>query len=196
MRKNYINQIPMPACVVDKDGIVLRANPLIKEVFVYEDIAGAKIFTLTGLKRETLMHANEEEIILERNNRLFKIRTNANIKEDDDIIVFFDEATAREAFRTKLEDERAAIVYIYIDNYDDLIASSGEERRTLPTQIDNIIISPRIMGSATGLHPALVLVAITVGSSVSGIAGMLFSVPALLVLRSIARNWPVPCENV
>ena len=139
MRKNYINQIPMPACVVDKDGIVLRANPLIKEVFVYEDIAGAKIFTLTGLKRETLMHANEEEIILERNNRLFKIRTNANIKEDDDIIVFFDEATAREAFRTKLEDERAAIVYIYIDNYDDLIASSGEERRTLPTQIDNII---------------------------------------------------------
>ena len=139
MRKNYINQIPMPACVVDKDGIVIRANPLIKEVFVYEDIAGSKIFTLTGLKRERLIHANEEEIIIERNNRLFKIRTNAHIKEGDDIIVFFDEATAREAFRSKLEEERAAIVYIYIDNYDELIASSGEERRSLPSQIDSLI---------------------------------------------------------
>ena len=85
-----------------------------------------------------------------------------------------------------------------------LMALSGGLTRALLTvtalvlvqQIDNIIISPRVMGSATGLHPALVLVAITVGSSVSGIAGMLFSVPALLVLRSIARNWPVPCENV
>ncbi len=66
----------------------------------------------------------------------------------------------------------------------------------LVQQIDSMVISPRVMGTATGLHPALVLAAITVGGSLSGVAGMLFSVPALLVVRSIARNWPVPCENI
>ena len=85
-----------------------------------------------------------------------------------------------------------------------LTALSGGPRSALLTlvalvlvqQIDNMIVSPRVTGSATGLHPALVLAAITVGGSLSGVAGMLFSVPALLIFRSIARNWPVYCKNV
>lgn len=140
MRKNYINQIPLPTCVVNREGFVVRANPLIKEVFVYGDIAGSNFFTLTGVKMDQLLHANEEEIIIDRNDRLFKIRTNENIKPSDDIVVFFDEATAREGYRTKLEEERAVIVYIVIDNYDDLVANSGDDnRRVLPAQIDGIV---------------------------------------------------------
>jgi len=85
-----------------------------------------------------------------------------------------------------------------------LMALPGGGRAVLMTvvalvlvqQADNMIVSPRVMGAATGLHPALVLAAITVGSSLSGVAGMLFSVPALLVVRSVARNWPVPCKNI
>ncbi|MBR3502705.1 MAG: AI-2E family transporter [Clostridia bacterium] len=85
-----------------------------------------------------------------------------------------------------------------------LMALPGGPRMTLTTvaalalvqQADNAIISPRVMSAATGLHPALVLAAITVGGSLSGVAGMLFSVPALLALRSLARNWPVPCKNI
>ena len=59
----------MPACTVDKDGIITGANPLIKNVFVYEDIVGYNLFTLTGFRREQLMHADEEEMILERNDK-------------------------------------------------------------------------------------------------------------------------------
>ncbi len=85
-----------------------------------------------------------------------------------------------------------------------LMALPGGARTVLMTvvalalvqQADNIIISPRVMSAATGLHPALVLAAIAVGGSLSGVAGMLFSVPALLIVRCIARNWPVPCKNI
>ena len=85
-----------------------------------------------------------------------------------------------------------------------LMALTGGVKTTLLTvtalalvqQIDNMIGSPRVTGAVTGRHPALVLAAITVGGSLSGVAGMLFSVPTLLAVRSIARNWPVPCENV
>lgn len=140
MKKNYIDQIPIPACVVGEDGTVKRANYLMKNVFVYEDIVGAKFFTLTGLRREALMRANQEEMIIERNERLFKIRTNEKPKENEEIAVFFDEATARESFRAKLESERAVIIYINIDNYDELIGSSSDNsRRAIPSQIDGIL---------------------------------------------------------
>lgn len=58
-------------------------------------------------------------------------------------------------------------------------------------QIDNLIISPRIMGSMTGLHPALVLLAITLGSSMMGIAGMLLAIPVALAIRAVSRIWAV-----
>ena len=42
----------------------------------------------------------------------------------------------------------------------------------------------------------LVLIAITVGGSLAGVAGMLFSVPVVLIFRSIARNWPIRYESI
>ena len=140
MRKNYIKQLPFPVCVVGTDGNIASANSFIKNVFVYEDIVGSNFFALTGVKRESLMTANTEEIIIERNKRLFKLWTNENPKENDDIIVFFDETTARESFRTRLEADKAVIIYINIDNYDDMVASTSEDsRRVIPAQIDGIV---------------------------------------------------------
>ena len=136
----YIRTLPIPACAVDPDGIISGANPLMKNVFVYDDIVGTKFFTLTGYKRDQLMNANKEEMVLDRNGKLFKLWVNEDAKEDEDIVVFFDEATARESFKNKLESERAAIVYINIDNYDELIASSPEDlRRLIPAQIDGLL---------------------------------------------------------
>lgn len=63
-------------------------------------------------------------------------------------------------------------------------------------QIDALILSPRLLGTACALHPALVLLAISAGGSLAGVTGMLFSVPILLIFRSIARNWPVHCESI
>lgn len=54
-------------------------------------------------------------------------------------------------------------------------------------QIDNLLISPRIMGNVTGLHPAVVLVAITLGGSLGGLPGMLFAIPCVLVVRALLR---------
>lgn len=140
MDNQYIRMLPMPACTVDPDGIISGANPLMKNVFVYDDIVGFNFFTMTGFKREQLMHANEEEMILERNGKVFKLWVNEEAKEDEDIVVFFDEATARESFKNKLESDRAAIVYINIDNYDELIASAPEDlRRLIPAQIDSLL---------------------------------------------------------
>lgn len=56
-------------------------------------------------------------------------------------------------------------------------------------QLDGLVISPRIMGGVMGVHPASVLLAIAVGSSIGGVAGMLFALPILLIAKTCLRVW-------
>lgn len=140
MNTDYIMSMPVPVCVVGTDGTVVRANQLMKNVILYEDIVGAKFFTLTGIKRDALINANVDELILEKNDRTFRLRVNDGAQLEDEIVVFFDDRTIREGFRAKLESERATIVFINIDNYDELLASVPEEyKRVIPSQIDSIV---------------------------------------------------------
>lgn len=140
MDKNFIESIPIPVCVVDTEGCIKAANHRVQKAFPYEEITGLKFFTLTGVKREQLFEANSEEIIIDRNNRSFKLWINEDAEPDKDVIVFFDEVSGREAFRSRLEKERAAILHINIDNYEELIASAPEDyRRVIPSQIDGIL---------------------------------------------------------
>ena len=80
----YIRTLPVPACAVDPDGIISGANPLIKNVFVYDDIVGKNFFTMTGFKRDQLMQANSEEMILERNGKVFKLWINEDAEDDEE----------------------------------------------------------------------------------------------------------------
>lgn len=140
MDYQFIETLPIPVCVVDAEGNVKAANHRMKDVFPYEDISGYKFFALTGVKRDQLLDANAEEITVDRNDKVFKLWVNDNLSAEDDVIVFFDEATKREIFRSRLEKERAAIVHINIDNYEELIASAPEDyRRVIPSQIDGIL---------------------------------------------------------
>ena len=55
-------------------------------------------------------------------------------------------------------------------------------------QIDGNIIGPKIIGDSTGLSPIWVLFAITIGSWVGGVFGMLFGVPVMAVIGHIAEE--------
>lgn len=56
-------------------------------------------------------------------------------------------------------------------------------------QLDGFLIGPRVMSGMMGLSPVSVLLAITVGSSVSGVSGMFFAIPVLLIVRICLRVW-------
>ncbi|MBD7996678.1 AI-2E family transporter [Arthrobacter sp. Sa2CUA1] len=57
----------------------------------------------------------------------------------------------------------------------------------LVQQIESHILQPLIMGRAVALHPLAVILAVTGGTLVAGIAGALFSVPLLAILNSMVR---------
>ena len=56
-------------------------------------------------------------------------------------------------------------------------------------QIDGNFICPKILGQIVGLSSFWVMVAIVVGGSVFGIAGMVISVPSFAVIYSLARSY-------
>lgn len=55
-------------------------------------------------------------------------------------------------------------------------------------QIEGNLIYPRVVGSSVGLPGIWVLSAVTVGGAISGIAGMLFSVPIASILYALLRT--------
>ena len=57
----------------------------------------------------------------------------------------------------------------------------------LVQQLDGSVISPRVMGSLTGISPAVVLLAIFLGGQAAGVAGMLFALPLVMAARTCVR---------
>jgi predicted PurR-regulated permease PerM len=49
--------------------------------------------------------------------------------------------------------------------------------------LENNLIVPRVMGSATGLKPVVVILAVFIGFTLFGIIGAIFAVPTVVVLR-------------
>ena len=74
-------------------------------------------------------------------------------------------------------------------------ALAGGWRRALLTlgmlllvqQIDNYGISPRVMSSAAGASPAVVLLAVSIGSALGGVWGMFLALPAYVAARALWR---------
>lgn len=54
-------------------------------------------------------------------------------------------------------------------------------------QIESIFLSPRLMGGATGLHPAYILLLLSAGGLAAGLTGMLLSLPLFVCLRGAIR---------
>ena len=54
-------------------------------------------------------------------------------------------------------------------------------------QIDGLILSPRIVGNATGFSPSMVMITIFAAGAVWGVIGMLAALPGLILIRTCVR---------
>lgn len=55
-------------------------------------------------------------------------------------------------------------------------------------QLENNVIIPIVMQKAVGIHPIMTLIALTVGGKFGGFLGVLLSVPAALMIETIAKE--------
>jgi len=54
-------------------------------------------------------------------------------------------------------------------------------------QLDNMLLTPRITGGATGLTPPAVMLSVLLGGSAFGWVGMLLAIPFVCVARCVWR---------
>jgi predicted PurR-regulated permease PerM len=59
-------------------------------------------------------------------------------------------------------------------------------------QLEGIIVAPFAIGNAVSLHPAVVLISVTAGTVVAGIAGAFLAVPVVAVILAIVRTMGEP----
>lgn len=56
-------------------------------------------------------------------------------------------------------------------------------------QIEGALLSPRLMGSATSLHPMTVLLLVSAGGMLGGTLGMVAVIPLVVSIRGALRGW-------
>lgn len=56
-------------------------------------------------------------------------------------------------------------------------------------QLENYILVPKIMQNSVGVSPIVTLIALAVGARLAGITGMIISVPMVITLQVIAKNY-------
>ena len=148
-----IEYAPTPSLVINSNGKVVRANDLIGQVFIYDDLIGYDIFQLTGFRIEEIkeLAATRDTRLLRRNDRIFRTLVAKDMDDEDgNMFMFFFDITMYVEYRDRYDDEKVCVARINIDNYDDLIAGTDPSMRMIiSSQIDKAIRdwSARIKGS-------------------------------------------------
>lgn len=56
-------------------------------------------------------------------------------------------------------------------------------------QLENHLIVPRVMASATGLNPVLVIIALLVGAKLAGLVGVILAVPTMIIITTFLEDF-------
>ena len=135
--------IPLPLCVINNQGKVIDANEHIGDVFIYDAIVDADIFTLTGIKAADLYSAAAEDKhpLLKRNEKVFRLIAYLMGEDSDsDLGIIFNDVTGMEELKDRYNSKKPCVAKIQVDNYDQLIDSSGPAPKLeLSSQIDQTI---------------------------------------------------------
>lgn len=56
-------------------------------------------------------------------------------------------------------------------------------------EMEGAVLSPRLVGNATSLHPMAVLLLVSAGGMIAGALGMVLAIPVIVSLRGALRGW-------
>ena len=133
--------IPLPICVVDENGKISGVSPKIGDVFLYDSLCGTDFFALTGISKEQLKEAaeNDTDLTLRSNGKVFRLKA-AGTDEDGGMMVLFVDTSELEAMTARYKKEQPCFTIASIDNYDELVSSTEEgDRSQVITKIDRCI---------------------------------------------------------
>ncbi len=145
VKKNIVTN-PLPICIVDRDGHLEWYNRKFGEFFAEEELIYKNIHNLIpAFKMDEILKKNPDDIPLQVNinERIYRvISTNCVEDEENDkmFVFYFIDVTTFENLKRINKDEKACAMYIFIDNYDEIMLRASEDKKVeLQTQIEKEI---------------------------------------------------------
>lgn len=136
-----ILNLPIPLTMLDFDGKISWYNSKFSDMIGMKDLLGVDIEeAVHHFDLEKLME-NKELHDVKMGERFYKIYANV-IKMDEDsnrytIMIYWIDNTVAKTIKDRYEDEKPIIAMIQVDNYDDVMSETKEERRPfLSSEID------------------------------------------------------------
>jgi len=128
-----ISNHPLPLCMIDSEGAFLWFNKKFSEIYQDADIAKAGIYRVTGLKASEFFTEDpvEKPVMVTYNGRTYKV-VSSYLDEDknNSAVLYWVDMTNYEVLKGIYKDERSCFAYVIVDNYDELIASSPDDRKS------------------------------------------------------------------
>lgn len=141
---SYIRYWPIPACIINQEGLILATVKSFSEIFDEENLTGKSLAELMGLDLKTIKKGGAERpVSFTKKDSSFKVIAKPMEDEGEHCtIVSLKDMTALENLRVQYNEARDAFAIIQIDNYEELFQGTPEENRgTLFSSLDKIIRS-------------------------------------------------------
>ena len=129
-----VSNHPLPLCMIDSDGKFLWYNKKFSDIYQDADLVNAGISRVTGLKASEFFTDDpvERPVMVTHNGRTYKV-VSSYLDEDknNSAVLYWIDMTNYEVVKTLYKDEKSCFAYVIVDNYDELIASSPDDRKSL-----------------------------------------------------------------
>jgi cyclic-di-AMP phosphodiesterase len=141
--RHFVYRNPFPLCMIDAQENVLWFNSRFLEIYESAEMLNSTITELTNLKYTDIANreAGDKHILINRNGKTYRvIASSLDDKKDGSIMLYWLDVTSLETVKGLYNDEKLCYAYLNVDNYDELIASSPDERKSvIAAQIETVI---------------------------------------------------------
>jgi c-di-AMP phosphodiesterase-like protein len=131
--RHAIQNHPLPLCMTDENGVILLTNERFKEVYPFVVAMKSEISQFTGKKHNDFANVDSPQpTLLSIGERIYKVIP-AYLQGDPSksAMLYWIDVTAHENLKTLYSDERKCFAHVQIDNYDELLASSPDDKKSL-----------------------------------------------------------------
>lgn len=142
--RHFVAENPLPICMIDQDGAILWSNHKFRTLFSKVELFNTNIQEIAGVKQSEFLSEDEIEItdkyvLVFSDGKVYKVIT-SRMEDVNARLLYWQDVTNWETLKSMYRDERPCAAYLSVDNYDDLVAATPDDKRSaLAAQIEKMI---------------------------------------------------------
>lgn len=129
-----VSNHPLPLCMIDSEGKFLWFNKKFSDIYQDAEVTSAGIYRVTGLKASEFFTEDpvEKPVMVTHNGKTYKV-VSSYLDEDKNksAVLYWIDMTNYEVVKNLYKDEKSCFAYVIVDNYDELISSSPDDKKSI-----------------------------------------------------------------